>query len=259
MSAASLECRALSKSYGGVRAVTDASFAVRPGEIVGLVGPNGAGKSTVVDLISGAQAPDSGEVLAGGVPLRGQPARRARRARLARTFQYPQVAGALTARDNILIGGFARQLSGGLSLVSAMLAGAVRPRAAVLREEAGATALRLGLRRVDRLAADLTLGELRLLEVARALLQHPRVALLDEPFAGLDGDGIHGLSESIRTVARDGCAVLLVDHNTDIVAALADRMVLMAGGTVVFDGDPAACLTSEEMRSVYFGTGTVGD
>ncbi|MEU0556642.1 ATP-binding cassette domain-containing protein [Dactylosporangium sp. NPDC006015] len=257
MNAEILSCHELTKSYGGVKAVTGASFAVGAGEIVGLVGPNGAGKSTIVDLIGGEQRPDSGQVLAGGVPLAGPPSRRARRAGLARTYQYPLVAGALTARDNIIVGGLARGMSSGLALLGTAVRGVIAPGGRALREEAGHVAARLGLHRIDRLAADLTLGELRLLEVARALLQHPRIALLDEPFAGLAADGIAGLSESIRTVAAGGTAVLLVDHNVDIVASMADRMVLMAGGTVVFNGAPRDCLASAEMQAVYFGTGQV--
>ncbi|WP_326643606.1 ATP-binding cassette domain-containing protein [Streptosporangium sp. NBC_01755] len=253
MSSLALSCQGLHKAYGGVRAVHDVSFHVCSGEVVGLVGPNGAGKSTVVDLISGEQSADTGQVLVADRVLSGPAARRAKRAKLARTFQYPQIAHELTALENVLIGAYATTFTGPLSFAATLIHGLLDPRAERLRRRAEEVAGSLSLRDLDRPASELTLGELRLLEAARALSQDPEVVLLDEPFAGLDADGIQGLSRAIRTMADAGCAVLLVDHNIDIVVSLVNRVVLMAHGEVRFDGDPAECMASAEMKEVYFG------
>lgn len=250
-----MRCTGLHKAYGGVRAVEDVSFQVARGEVVGLVGPNGAGKSTVVDLISGEQPTDSGEAVVGGWRLSGSPARRAKRARLARTFQYPQVAGELTALENVMIGAFATRFGGPFSFAATIVSGVLAPRAADLRARSEAAARSLSLGDLERPASELTLGELRLLEVARALVQEPELILLDEPFAGLDAAGIEGLSSAIREIAASGRAVLLVDHNVDIVLSLVDRVILMAQGQVRFDEDPQECVASTEMREVYFGEG----
>jgi len=115
----------------------------------------------------------------------------------------------------------------------------------------------LGITGLERECSELTLGEMRLVEVARALMQNPAILLLDEPFAGSDASGVHGLSESLHHILARGCGVILVDHNVDIVASLVDRVVLMDQGAVVFDGSTQDCLASGQMREVYFGTRVV--
>jgi branched-chain amino acid transport system ATP-binding protein len=251
-----LDARSLSKSYGGIRAVTDVSIQLVAGEVLCLVGPNGAGKTTLVDLLTGVQSSDSGSLSLQGARLRGRPARRAQ-AGLARTFQHPQLALTLTVRENILLGRMAKEMSGLGSMLATLVRSVVRvitPADADIVDELAAD---LGIDGLDRLCADLTLGEQRLVEVARALAQDPAILLLDEPFAGSDAHGVHAVSQAIRNVAGRGHGVVLVDHNVDIVASLADRIVLMDQGRVVFDGDPTECLQSEEMQMVYFGEALV--
>jgi branched-chain amino acid transport system ATP-binding protein len=247
-----IEGRGLEKRYGGVVAVSDADLELRAGEVLGLVGPNGAGKTTLVDLVSGAQTANAGTLTLQGRPLGGSAARRAR-AGLARTFQYPQLALDLSVRDNLLLGRVARRHGAPLAMVVGALRGLVRPRdaAAIVAVEAIADEIRLD--DIDRDAGDLSLGEQRLAEVGRALAQDPLVLLLDEPFAGADAKGVAGVTEVIRIVQRRGHGVILVDHNVDLVAAVVDRIMLLDGGRVVFDGGPKRCLASPEMRQVYFG------
>jgi branched-chain amino acid transport system ATP-binding protein len=248
-----LQGSGLSKSYGGVTAVADTSLTVHAGEIVGLVGPNGAGKTTLVDLIVGTQPADRGTITLDGKKLSGSPSRRAR-AGLARTFQHPQLALELSVWDNLLLGATSRDLGTLPQVLRSMTRGLVAPRASTAQNErVRQVAGELGVSGLDRLCADLTLGEMRLVEVARALLRNPSVVLLDEPFAGSDAHGVKSITRMLRDLARRGCGVLVVDHNVDIIAALVDRIVLMDQGRVLFDGDPAECMNSPQMQAVYFG------
>jgi branched-chain amino acid transport system ATP-binding protein len=248
-----LTCRGVNKAYGGVQAVSDAALQVAAGEILGLVGPNGAGKTTLVDVITGQQRADSGEIRIGDVDLAGSPSKRSRRAGLARTFQHPQLALDLTVRENILLGGVATTMAWPWQVIGQVFVGAVHPATPKLDAEIARLADELHISGLDRICADLTLGEQRLVEVARALLRKPTVLLLDEPFAGGDVRGIEGMTHALERIVSRGCGILVVDHNVDIVAALVHRIVLMDQGRVVFDGDPQECLRSPEMRRVYFG------
>ncbi|MCW3845096.1 ATP-binding cassette domain-containing protein [Micromonospora yasonensis] len=245
--------RGLTKRYGGVTALSEVDFELRAGEVLGLVGPNGAGKTTLVDLISGAQAATAGELTLRGSKLTGPASRRAR-AGLGRTFQYPQLALELDVRANLLLGRAARRHATLWQMITGAFVGALRPTGAADGAAVRAIANELGIRDLDREAGDLTLGEQRLVEVGRALGQDPLVLLLDEPFAGSDARGVAGIAEVIHTVRRRGHAVILVDHNVDLVARLVDRIMLLDRGRVVFDGDPRDCLASPQMQSVYFGS-----
>ncbi len=247
-----LEGSGLTKRYGGVVALDDATIHLQAGEVLGLVGPNGAGKTTLVDLISGAQSATAGQLTLQGRPLQGPASTRAR-AGLARTFQHPLLAGDLTVADNLLVGAASEQFRSPGQMVRGMLRGIARGAEPAAYERIAALAEELNLGDTSRLARDLTLGEQRLLEVARALLQDPVVMLLDEPCAGADAEGVEGIVDALRTVQRRGHGVILVDHNVDLVASVVDRIMLLAEGRVRFDGDPVECLSSTEMRAVYFG------
>lgn len=253
-----LDARGLGKRYGGVQAVDDVSLQVHEGEVLGLVGPNGAGKTTLVDLITGAQGADAGTLALRGRPLRGGAAARAADG-LARTFQHPQLAMELSVRDNLVLGLIAARHRSVGALLRGVASGLLRPRHAADDEAVRELAAEVRVTDLDRLAGDLTLGEQRLVEVGRALGCDPAVLLLDEPFAGADASGVAGVSEVIRTLRDRGNGVLLVDHNVDLVAELADRVVLLDMGRVVFDGTPTDCLASPEMQRVYFGIGVRND
>ncbi len=245
----------LGKKYGGVVALAGVDLRLDGGEILGLVGPNGAGKTTLVDLISGAQSADRGTLSLDGRPLTGPVPRRAAMG-LARTFQYPQLALELTVRDNLLLGQAARRHATLPGILKEVFRGAVLPARRSDVDAVGRLSADLRLGDLDRPAGSLTLGEQRLVEVGRALTLDPVVLLLDEPFAGSDANSVASISEAIRAVARRGHGVILVDHNVDLVAALVQRVILLDRGVVAFDGDPKACLSSDEMRRVYFGKGS---
>lgn len=246
-----LHAEGLVKRYGGVVAVDEVGFDLHAGEILGLVGPNGAGKTTLVDLITGAQAGNGGRLELRGRRVTGRAARRGRSG-LARTFQHPLLAPDLTVLEVLVSGLGARRLANPWRMAVELVKGAIRGPG---REYGRATTLaaELGIADLDRKCGDLTLGQQRLVEVARALAQDPVVMLLDEPFAGADSDGVAGIVEAVNEIRRRQHGVILVDHNVDLIASLADRVLLLDQGQVVFDGPPEACLASAEMRAVYFG------
>ncbi|MCZ7587503.1 MAG: ATP-binding cassette domain-containing protein [Gaiella sp.] len=249
-----LECESLSKHYGGLLAVQDVSFRVYVGETLGLVGPNGAGKSTVIDLITGVQRADRGRVVVDGRVLKGSPSHRANAGGLGRTFQHPQLSPDLTVYENMLVNVTARQLHSPAGQIRSLLRGLLRPTYGQAEPEVRRVAADVGVNDVGRLCSDLDLGSMRVVEFARALAQRPKVLLLDEPFVGSDAATLEHVTAALTRVREAGCGVILVDHNVDLVASIVDRIVLMSGGRVVFDGDPAECLASDEMRRVYFGS-----
>jgi branched-chain amino acid transport system ATP-binding protein len=247
-----LRVASISKNYGGVRALDSVDLSLSSYEVLGLIGQNGAGKSTLVDVICGATPATSGEVLVDGTPLTGGSARRARLG-LARTFQYPQVAGELTVEQNLLLGYWGKQNGGAVGIIRETIAGFLRADVSDGLERARELAEACGITDLQRDASDLSLGEQRLVEVIRALLLEPSVLLLDEPFAGADADAIGAVESSIAASRAAGCAVLLVDHNVDLVALASDRMALLHDGRVVVEGTPDECLASSEVRRVYLG------
>lgn len=248
-----LEATGISKSYGGIQALEDVSIRVGAGEILGLVGPNGAGKTTLVDMITGHQAMDRGSLTLKGESLSGPPAVRARRG-LGRTFQHPQLALELTVEENLLVGAAAHRFKNAWRMALGVVTDGILSRKQEL-EAVRQVAVELGVPDLNERAENLSLGEQRLTEVARALVQNPTVMLLDEPFAGADAHSIGGIIDAIQKVRDRGHGVVLVDHNVDLLTSLADRVVLLAQGKVAFEGTPAECLASEEMQRVYFGVG----
>ena len=242
---------ALTKRYGGVVALDGVDIEVQAGQILGLVGPNGAGKTTLVDLITGAQSATEGTVELLGRPLSGSAAHRGR-AGLARTFQHPLLAPDLTVAEVLVSGLVAKSMGSTWGMITALVRGSITS-SGPMYGQAAELAAELGIDGLDRLCGSLSLGEQRLLEVGRALAQDPLLMLLDEPFAGADVVGVAGVIEAIRMVSRRGHGVVLVDHNVDLIASLADDVLLLDRGSVVFRGTPAKCLASQQMRDVYFG------
>ena len=241
------------KSYGGLTVLRGVDLHVEPGEILGLVGANGAGKSTFVDIVTGITPANEGDIRLGGVPLSGPPSRRARSG-LARTFQHPQLALEMSLRDNIAVGCSTAVLASWGRAVAAAgrgILGGGRVDGAAIDKVAG----ELGLEGLDRLAHEVSFGELRLVEVARALMQSPRLLILDEPFSGVGDSGTSGIVFALRRVRDSGCAVLLIDHNVDLLVDAVDRMALLSQGLITVQGSVADCMGDAEFRSTYIGVG----
>jgi branched-chain amino acid transport system ATP-binding protein len=216
LSADGLVCR-----FGGVTALDSASIEVPPGLITAVTGANGAGKSTLFRCLSGALRPDAGRVRLGGRDITGLPEYARARLGLARTFQQVAVFAGLSVADNLRVG--------------AEQAGRLPPREATA---AVARTLRiLGLERVaDRPAGALPTGALRLVELGRALAAGPAVLLLDEPAAGLDREQTEQLAVLLTALAGEGLAVLLVEHDRELVDRIADRVHTMTAGRITADG-----------------------
>ncbi|WP_031165494.1 ABC transporter ATP-binding protein [Streptosporangium roseum] len=247
---AALAVEAVSVSFGGVHALTDVSFEVPEGQVCGVIGPNGAGKTTLFDVISGLRRPTSGSVSVAGRDTTGVPAVRRARDGLRRTFQRTQVFGRLTVADNVLAA--IEWRGGGGGLPADLAGGRARRRLERERRERVDEVLALcGLTELrDAYAAALPVGRRRLVELARALADHPSLLLLDEPTSGLDADQAARMEEIIRALDT---TVLLVEHDMGFVMNVCDRLVVLDLGKVIASGTPAEIGDDPVVRAAYLG------
>ncbi|MER7436432.1 ABC transporter ATP-binding protein, partial [Pseudonocardia alni] len=245
-----LRAEALSRRFGGLVAVDGVDIAVRPGRIVGLIGPNGAGKSTCLSLLAGSLAADAGTVALGDADVTRLPADARARLGMTRTFQLPRLPADLTVLEVATLGAYRRGRSGPLR---GLLTPTAAERAGMAR--AGRDALQLvGIAHLaDAPAGTLSTGQQKLLELARALAGAPRVLLADEPAGGLDGDEVARLGVVLRRVAAGGVAVVLVEHEMDLVMDVCDEIVVLSQGRVIGSGSPADVRGNQEVLDAYLG------
>jgi branched-chain amino acid transport system permease protein len=247
-----LEVRGLSKSFGGVAAVQDASFAVPEGSLTALIGPNGAGKSTMFNLVTNLYQPDKGEVILRGRPITGLRSDRITSLGLFRTFQTARVFPQLTVLDNVLVGGYRLGRAGYLAQSLRL----PRSRREERRMEARARRLLdvMSLAdRADQRAAVLPLAAQKYLELARALMARPSVVLFDEPAAGMNDAETAELGMILRAVRDTGHTVVVVEHNMSLVMGVCDQVVVMDAGSVIAAGPPQAVQNDPLVISAYFG------
>ena len=252
MAATVLEARNLTKHFGGVAAVSGMSLTVSHGEILGLIGPNGAGKTTMFDLLAGSVAPTSGQISLMGQDITGQPAHRRLAGGMGRTFQIPRPFPELSLLDNMLL---ARQSQTG----ERFWANFTAPGRVAQEERAARNkALRLlDLVALQRLADDpariLSGGQRKLLELARVMMADPKVILLDEPAAGVNPALLEVLIARIQEINASGVTFVLIEHNIDMVSRLCNRIVVMAQGSLLFQGRPEEASRDPRVIEAYLG------
>jgi ABC-type branched-subunit amino acid transport system ATPase component len=251
-----LEAQRLCKNFGGVRAVQDISLAIPEGTVFAIIGPNGAGKSTLLNLLSGVYQPDAGQIRFAGVDLVGMPAHRRVRHGLARTFQKIRLFKQLSSLENVLAG-YHTQHS--IPPFQYLLHGATF-QADARRCRDGALELLEFMGLGDRtavVAGSLAYGEQRLLEIARALATSPRLLMVDEPAAGLNGAEVAALLRRISILRERGVTIVLVEHNMDLVMTVADRVLVMDYGESLFEGAPSEVQAHPEVIAAYLGAETL--
>jgi branched-chain amino acid transport system ATP-binding protein len=241
-----LETRGLSKSFGGVRAVTGVDLAMPQGEIRALIGPNGAGKTTLFNMLTGQLRADAGEVRFKGERLSGLPPYAVWRRGVSRTFQITATFATLTALQNVQVARLSH-LGKTYSLLE--------PAARLQTDEARALLEQVGLaEQAGRMAAVLAYGDLKKLELAVALANDPEVLLLDEPTAGMapaERGALMALTEGIARRRR--LTVLFTEHDMDVVFGISDRIMVLHQGRVIAEGRPAEVRADAQVQRVYLG------
>ncbi len=240
------------KAFGGLQAVAGCTFAVQSGSITGLIGPNGAGKSTMFHLIGGLLRPDSGAIRFRGERIDGLPPHQVARRGLIRTFQIPRELEAMTVLENVMLA--AGNQAGERLWHTWLRAGRVQEQEEAIRQRAREILRFVDLEaREDEYAGNLSVGQKKLLELARALMAEPTLLLLDEPAAGVAPALVKRIGQLLSQLRQQGLTILLIEHNMDLVMNLCDWVVVMSNGVRLVEGNPATVRHHPEVIEAYLG------
>lgn len=247
-----LKIENLSKSFSGVHAVQDVSFAIQPNTITGLIGPNGSGKSTLIDSISGFQRVDSGRVLFQGTDITNWEPHRVARLGLVRTFQTVRVYDDMSLRQNLVQA--TQPFDGANWLDDFFRTSRYRRGQAEAADRANYLLDLIGLKRKQEApAAILSYGQKKLLALGAALMTRPKLVVLDEPVAGVNPSKIREIEEVILRLHAEGETFVIVEHNVDFIMRLSSRVITLASGSVLMDGKPEQVRTDPRVMEAYLG------
>jgi len=249
-----LEARGIGKHFGGLTALTEVSLTIRQGEIYGLIGPNGAGKTTFFNVLTGSYVPEQGAFVFNGAELPLGKAHKVVAAGIARTFQNIRLFRELTALENVMCGHHIRTKAGVWGILSQNRH--TREEERLTTERAFELLRYVGIaQHADTVAKNLSYGDQRRVEIARALATEPRLLALDEPAAGMNAAERGRLKSLVQQIRSDGVTVLLIEHDVKLVMGLCDRVAVLDFGKKIAEDVPAAVQSNEKVIAAYLGGG----
>ncbi|MDJ0725482.1 MAG: ABC transporter ATP-binding protein [Prochloraceae cyanobacterium] len=247
-----LSAKGLSKSFGGIKAVNNATIELKSGSITGLIGPNGAGKTTLFNLLANFYTPDRGEVIFASKPIHQLPTHKIARQGMVRTFQVARVLSRLSVLENMLL---APQKQTGENIIKVWLdRKTIKKEEKLNREKAMSILESVGLdSKAKDYAGALSGGQRKLLEIARTLMSDPKLILLDEPAAGVNPTLINQICDHIVNWNKAGISFLIIEHNMDVIMSLCDRIWVLAEGSNLADGTPEEIQNNPHVLEAYLG------